>query len=221
MHQWFVYPDHQQASIAAAAALAKKITSCVAEQGLCHVILPGGNTPQDCLAYLATCDVSWDKVHWYPGDERCYPKGHAERNDAMLEEVFWSHLGPTHIHTIPAELGPDMAAARFREEIEVVAQFDIAFIGLGEDGHTASLFPGNAALQDQRRVVPVYDSPKAPAERASLSLSTLAQTRYKAILATGSSKAAIIKRIKDNEPLPVNCLGDIDWYVDEHAAGMK
>ena len=218
MHEWNVYPDHKQASVAAADALAQNIITCLEEKGICHVILPGGNTPQDSLAHLARSDVPWEKVHWYPGDERCYPEGHAERNDVMLQRVFWTHLGTTHIHTIPAELGPEAAAARYRDEIASIHQFDIAFLGLGEDGHTASLFPGNAALQDERSVVPVFNSPKPPDERVSLSLSTLAKTRFKSILATGSGKAGILQRIQANEPLPVNCLGKIDWYIDTAAA---
>ena len=94
---------------------------------------------------------------------------------------------------------------------------DIAFLGMGEDGHTASLFPGNAALGDLRSVVPVYHSPKPPSERVTLSLDTLNKADCRVILTGGSAKATIINRIKEGGALPVNSIGDINWFVDNEA----
>ena len=217
MHNWFVYSEFNLASEAAAEFLAKHIEASIQQNDVCHVILPGGNTPAHCLTHLATKALPWNKVHWYLGDERCLPKNHAERNDVMLENVFWSRLKNTNIHTIPAELGAEKAAAIFREVISAVEQFDMAFLGMGEDGHTASLFPGNDALNDARSVIPVYNSPKAPDERVSLSINTLKKARYRMVLASGAAKADVITRIKKGEGFPVNCLGDINWFIDEAA----
>jgi len=221
MHKWFVYDTFDAASKAAADFIAEKIEASILRQGFCHVVLPGGKTPTACLGYLAEKTLSWDKVHWYLGDERCLPQGHEERNDLMLENYFWSRLPQAHRHHIPAELGAEAAAESYREVIGAVESFDLAFLGMGEDGHTASLFPGNKALQDTRSVVPVYESPKAPAERVSLSINTLKKAKCRVVLTAGTAKADIIARIKKGEALPVNSVGDIHWYVDAAAVKEK
>lgn len=215
MHKWFVYSEFDEASKAAADFIATKIEVSIQEKGISHVVLPGGTTPVICLGYLADKNLQWNRVHWYLGDERCLPQGHAERNDVMLEKYFWSRLSIPNIHLIPAELGADKAAEVYREVISSIDCFDIALLGMGEDGHTASLFPHNRALDDKRSVIPVYDSPKAPSERVSLSINTLKKARCRIVLASGSAKAAVIMRIKKGEALPINSLGDINWYVDK------
>ena len=217
MHEWFVYEDFNAVSKAAAEFLAKEIEKCLSNKDVCHVILPGGNTPAMCLRYLANSNLPWEKIHWYLGDERCYPQGHADRNDVMLDKNFWSLLSETNIHLIPAEFGAEKAAELYRKEIDSIDYFDIAFLGMGEDGHTASLFPYNKALEDFRTVIPVYDSPKPPGDRISLSMQTLRNAHRRIVLASGISKASIIKRIKEGESLPINCIGDISWFIDQDA----
>ena len=217
MHKWFVYKDLDQAAKAAADFIALKIEMFIQQNNICHVALPGGNTPKYCLTYLADKNLPWDKIHWYLGDERCAAKGDAQRNDVMLEKYLWSKITDSHIYRMPTEMGAEEAAAAYRDVIAGFDHFDIAFLGIGEDGHTASLFPGNAALEDVRSVVPVYHSPKPPGERVSLSVGTLKQTSIRVVLLSGNEKAPIITRIKAGEALPINSLGDIYWYVDEAA----
>lgn len=217
MHKWFVYKDLEQAAIAAAIYMADIIKKTLKEKDICYIALPGGNTPKHCLSYLAEKDLAWKKVHWYLGDERCFPKGHKERNDVMLEQYLWSKISATHIYPIRTELGAEQAAKLYRETIAPIKQFDIVFLGIGDDGHTASLFPGNDALNDKRTVIPVYNSPKNPSERVSLSVGTLRHALNRIVLATGKEKSTIIKRIKNAEDLPINSLGDVNWFVDEDA----
>ena len=217
MHNWLVYDDFDSVSKAAADFMADKINVCLTQKDVCYVALPGGNSPVKCLAYLAAKHIPWNKVHWYLGDERCYPSGHDDRNDVMLDKAFWSLLGQTNIHRIPTELGADKAAEIYRDEISSFNNFDIAFLGMGEDGHTASLFPDNAALDDSRSVIPVYHSPKPPENRVSLSIQTLRNAHCRIVLASGISKSSIIKRIKKGEPLPINCIGGINWFIDQDA----
>lgn len=214
MHHWSVYRQFDAAAQAAAQFLADNIKAAIAARGVCHVIVPGGNTPVRCFDYLVRVPLPWDKVHWYPGDERCLPTGHAERNDVMLRNHLLAHIPSSHFHAIAAEQGPDQAARAYREIIHDIKAFDIAFLGMGEDGHTASLFPGNEALQDSNTVVAVYDSPKPPAERVSMGLQTLRAARLRMVLAAGASKAEVLERIRTGEPLPVNSLGDIHWFLD-------
>jgi len=179
------------------------------------MIVPGGNTPTGCFAALAEMSLPWDKLHCYPGDERCYQVGHVERNDVMIEANFLSRLAGIHFHPMPAELGAEQAALAYQATIKAVDLFDIAFLGMGEDGHTASLFPGNAALAETASVVAVHDSPKPPADRISMSMPVLRQARLRVVLAAGRSKASIMERVRSGEPLPVNQVGDIHWFVDE------
>lgn len=221
MHKWFVFSELEGASKAAADFIADKIEASIKERGVCHVILPGGNTPAKCLDYLVSKKLPWNQVHWYLGDERCYPSGHADRNDVMLDKNLWSRIPNTIIHRIPAELGAEEAAKVYRDVIQDVDYFDIAFLGMGEDGHTASLFPDNDALHDARSVIPVYNSPKAPSERVSLSISTLSKAGCRIVLTGSIAKADVITRIKKGELLPINCLGDINWYVDEAAVSVN
>lgn len=215
MHHWSVYQQREEASRAAADFLAEQIRASIEARGVCHVIVPGGTTPARCFDYLVQKSLPWEKVHWYPGDERCYPAGHPERNDVMLRKHLVSRIPASHFHAMVAELGPEQAAAAYRKTIDDIEVFDIAFLGMGEDGHTASLFPGNAALQDTKTVVAVYGSPKPPAERVSMGLNTLRQARVRMVLATGASKTKVIQHVRAGEPLPVNCIGDIHWFVDE------
>ncbi len=215
MHHWMVYSSLDVAAKAAADFIANQITASIEARGVCHMIVPGGNTPAGCFAALAEKSLPWDKLHCYPGDERCYAVGNAERNDVMIAQHLLSRLESIHFHPMPTELGPEQAAIAYRKTIQAVGLFDIAFLGMGEDGHTASLFPGNAALQESASVVAVHASPKPPADRVSMGLMTLRQARLRVVLAAGASKAPIMARIQAGEALPVNQVGDIHWFVDE------
>jgi len=217
-HQWHIYSDFEKSSEAAAEFIADKIRHAVKQNNVCYISLPGGNTPAKCLNALSKKNLNWEKIHWYLSDERCYPIGHKERNDVMLEKNLWSKLPVANKYPIPAELGPDEAACEYQSLISQVPFFDIAFLGMGEDGHTASLFPNNPTLEKQDMVVAVYNSPKPPSERVSLSMITLRNAHCRIVLASGIEKAEIIQSIKVNAPVPINCIGDIDWFIDKTAA---
>ncbi|MBL1258904.1 MAG: 6-phosphogluconolactonase [Thiotrichaceae bacterium] len=217
MHHWTVSTSLDEASKAAADFIATQISAAIEVRAVCHMIVPGGNTPAGCFAALAEKSLPWGKVHCYPGDERCYAVGHAERNDVMIEVNLLRRIPGMHFHPMAAELGAEQGALLYRATLASIDQFDIAFLGMGEDGHTASLFPGNEALQARSAVVAVHQSPKPPADRISMSMATLQRARTRMVLAAGDSKAAIMARVRADEPLPVNQVGDIHWFVDEAA----
>ncbi len=221
MHHWMVYPSLDVAAKAAADFIAEQIAASIEARGVCHMIVPGGNTPAGCFAALAEKPLQWDKLHCYPGDERCYAVGNTERNDVMITANLLSRLTSIHFHPMQAERGAEQAALAYRKTIGAIDAFDIAFLGMGEDGHTASLFPGNAALQETASVVAVHASPKPPADRVSMSLVTLRQARLRVVLAAGASKAMIMARIRAGEALPVNQVGDIHWFVDEASVSKE
>lgn len=221
MHEYRHCTSAEALARAAAEHLAARIGACVQRDGICRIALPGGNTPARCLALLAQASLPWDRVHWYLGDERCYPAGHEGRNDVMLDAQLWSRIDAAadNCHRIAAELGPEPAAARYSDEIRVAGLLDIILLGMGEDGHTASLFPGNAALDDTRPAVPVHHAPKPPPERVSLGLTTLQSAGERIVLVTGQDKRDALQRIGAGERLPITMAGPLLWFIDAGAAG--
>jgi len=215
-----IYADAEAVAQAAAEYLYHQLIACVNEKGSCHVALPGGGTPARCLELLSGKDLPWQNIHCYLGDERCYPVGHAERNDSMIQQRFWSRIDapPENLHRIPAELGPELGAEKYSSTIEDIGRLDIIILGMGEDGHTASLFPANPAVDDTRAVVPVNNAPKPPPRRVSLGLATLQTAAQRVVLVTGDNKHDALMRIKQGEPLPIRRIGSSHWFVDEAAA---
>lgn len=220
MKNFNIYTDPEAVAQAAADYLFKQIKTCVAKKDICHVVLPGGSTPARCLKLLAEKPLPWKNIHWYPGDERCYPVGHAERNDTMINAKLFSQQQNTdeNFHPIPAELGPEQGALTYAALLNATTGMDIVVLGMGEDGHTASLFPGNVALDDPRSAVPVYDAPKPPLDRISLGLNTLKNAGESVVIATGSGKREVLIKLKDGEVLPVGMVEPDIWFADEAAA---
>lgn len=218
MHHWHTFASPELAAQAAADFMENIIQQTLQHNAVCHVALPGGNTPAMCFNYLAQKKINWPQVHWYLGDERCLPVNHAERNDVMIRKHLWSRIQatPQSMHTIPAELGAAIAAQKYATEMNGIT-LDIALLGMGEDGHTASLFPGNVALDNQHRVVAVFNAPKPPAERVSLGITTLRQAKHRIVLTTGASKKTALTNINKQADLPVNRIGDIEWFIDATA----
>jgi len=205
----------------AASRVAGLCRDAVAARGACHLVLAGGRTPERCYTLLAAMDLPWPALHIWFGDERCLPPGDPGRNDAMADRALLAHvpIPAGQVHRIPAELGPEAAAAAYAAELAAAPAMDVVLLGLGEDGHTASLFPGNPALDDARPAVPVHDAPKPPPERVSMSLAALNAARRRLVLVSGGGKADALARIRGGEPLPAARLAAAEWLVDRDAAG--
>lgn len=220
MEDFRIFPDAEAVAQAAADFLSEQIATCVNARGICHIALPGGSTPARCLELLAGNDLPWSSIHWYVGDERCYPLAHPERNDSMIEQQLWSKIETPadNLHPIPAELGPELAANQYSELINQIGRLDIVVLGMGEDGHTASLFPENPANENDQAVVPVYDAPKPPEERISLSFTTIQSAGQRIVLVSGSGKREALARLKQGVQLPISRIGPSHWFVDEAAA---
>jgi len=121
---------------------------------------------------------------------------------------------------MPAELGPELAAQAYVKLLAAAPVMDIVLLGMGEDGHTASLFPDNPALQDKRLAVPVYDSPKPPPERVSMGYGLLNNARHRILMVAGKGKAEALARIRAGEPLPIAAIADGEWLIDRDAMGV-
>jgi len=193
----------------------------IAARGVFRVVLAGGSTPAQAYRQLADCKSDWSRWHIYLGDERCLPPDDDERNSRMVERAWLadSAVPRENIHWIAAERGAQQGADDYQAVIAPVLPFDLVLLGMGEDGHTASLFPGHRH-DPARLVVPVSDAPKPPPDRISLNVSALKQTREMLLLITGPGKSAAVHRWRQGEALPVaslECEAGIDVLIDQDA----
>lgn len=182
--------------------------TAIAVRGAFHLVLSGGRTPLALFQALAGVHAQWSRWHIYFADERCLPPGDPERNDTQASHLWLSHVDipAPQIHTIPAELGPNAGAAAYAQTLENTGKFDLVLLGLGEDGHTASLFPGITGNTYPEHANPltlaVHTAPKAPPQRISISAQRLSNTHHTWFLVTGAGKAAALSRWLEGAALP-------------------
>lgn len=192
----------------------------VAERGAFFCSLAGGTTPLSCYRILAapmiSSKVNWEKTHVFWGDERCVPEGHPDRNDEAALEVLLRKvpLPLRNIHRVPAT-EPD-AAQRYESDLlgtfeeisrssgpssSTIPRFDLILLGMGPDGHTASLFPGHPAVEEKTRlVVRVDGAPKPPPSRITFTLPLINAARHVAFLVTGADKSTALRRVLNGDP---------------------
>ena len=174
------------------------------------IVLAGGNTPRGVYELLRTASTDWSRWHVYFGDERCLPPGHPERNSRMAADAWLEHvlIAHDHMHVISAELGAAAAAQRYADTLRGIGDFDLVLLGLGEDGHTASLFPGRdwGDAPKAPDVLAVFDAPKPPLERVSLSAARLSHAREVLFLVEGEAKRDAVARWKMGERIPARAI---------------
>lgn len=201
---WRVFADADALVAELSAALCAEAAAAIAVRGAFHLVLAGGTTPLALYRALARLQVGDARWHVWYGDERCLPVEHPERNSGVIEAAWLSasHIPPENRRPIPAERGSHDAAAVYAEWLAEVADFDVVLLGMGEDGHTASLFPGHN--WDGSDVLAVHDAPKPPPERVSLSAARLNRSQRVWFVITGAGKRDALLRWKKGEPLPVS-----------------
>jgi 6-phosphogluconolactonase len=223
-----VMPDSERAARRAADLMSNAINDARMRGADVHFAVAGGSTPRRAYELLAQMQGTWSHVHLWLGDERCVPADDPESNQRMLDESLVSRLraldGP-HVHPVHGELTPEDAAWLYATEIvRTMGEqpvFDLVLLGLGEDGHTASLFPGHpAAGAECAPVIPIRDAPKPPPERVTLTMPVLKRARFTLLLATGEGKRDALARVQaGDEEVPAGRLGDrIDEIVCDEAA---
>lgn len=225
--RWQVLPD-----AAAVAAEARRRVLALAEaagreRGAFHIVLAGGGTPRMLYASLVDAAADWPRWHVWFGDERVLPADHPERNSVMARQAWLDHvpIPRDHIHPIPTEWGVDAAVRAYQQWLASVAEFDLVLLGLGEDGHTASLFPGHdwGERPGAPDVLALHDAPKPPPERVSLSARRLSRARAVMFLVTGAGKRQAVARWRQGEPIPAGAIrpaGGVDVLLDAAAAGI-
>jgi 6-phosphogluconolactonase len=195
--------DSDAAAAAVLALILQAAAEAIASRGRFVFALCGGRTPGKVYELLADAEQDWRCWHLVYGDERCLPRDHEDRNSTMVEQCWLDNAGfPAENHHVPA-MQPEaaVAAADYAADIEALLPLDFALLGMGEDGHTASLFPGHS--HPQQAVVPVYEAPKAPPERISLSYATLCAAATVCFLVTGPSKRDALQDWLAGSDLPV------------------
>lgn len=171
---------------------ARRAAALMADPEIVHLCLAGGSTPQRAYELLGGLRSDWGGVHLWYGDERCVPEGDEDANHVMASRALEAP-GATW-HRIPGELGPEAAAEAYARELADVT-LDVTLLGLGEDGHTASLFPHDTALAAEGRTVGVHDAPKPPPERVSLTLDALNASVRIVLLVAGEGKREALARV--------------------------
>ncbi|MBI5919487.1 MAG: 6-phosphogluconolactonase [Nitrosomonadales bacterium] len=203
---WHGYETTAALERSAVCAILETAESAIRQRGDFHLVLAGGTTPRRVYAALSQSPANWGHWHIYFGDERCLPPAHAERNSQMAHESWLTHVAipATNIHTISAELGAREAAQRYAAKLASVGEFDLVLLGLGEDGHTASLFPGHEAGEaaDAPDALAVFDAPKPPPERVSLSAHRLSYAKRIVFLVTGAGKHPAVQAWRNGELIP-------------------
>lgn len=196
------FPDLGAASQALAGRMALALRRAVADRGRCVMALAGGGTPRLAYALLgATPGLPWESAHLFLGDERCLPAGDPRLNRVLVETALLVHPGMVRatFHPLPAG-EPRAAAAAYAAELEAALDgrpLDLVLLGLGGDGHTASLFPGSPLLEEGTRLVAATPGPAGdpPAPRVTLTLPALNAAREVLFLAAGAAKLAVAQEI--------------------------
>jgi 6-phosphogluconolactonase len=173
-------------------------------RGRFRIVLAGGTTPLAVYRQLAAASADWSAWEVYFGDERCLPPDHGERNSLAATRALLGRVPIPQANVFPmaAELGPEAAAVAYTPLVEAALPFDLVLLGMGEDGHTASLFPGHVIPQGAL-VIPVHDAPKPPPDRVSLTPRALTAAREVLILVTGVGKREALAAWRKGADLPV------------------
>jgi 6-phosphogluconolactonase len=232
-----VVADAEAMAHAAAARLVERVN---AARGRAAISLTGGASPQGLYRLLAEepwrSRVPWDRVHWFMGDDRFVPQSDPLSNMGMARRLFLDRVGapPANVHAIPTDANyPEGAANIYEDELKAFygaeqfdpsrPLFDLVLMGLGPDGHTASLFPGSRALAEQERwVLGVAKAGMEPyVPRVTLTFPAHASTREMLFLVDGEGKRDILRRVLSGEDFPAaqaRADGDLVWLIDKAAA---
>jgi 6-phosphogluconolactonase len=236
-----VFKNAEELALASAQLFVDAAAEAVGARGRFYMLLSGGSTPRRVYELLATpafvSRVDWERVDLFWGDERYVPSDDRDSNYRMTAQALLDHISipPASVHRVPTEISPPSAAAgAYEDEIRKVfrdaasmPQFDLIFLGLGSNGHTASLFPHSPALHERSRLVVADFVAEVNAWRISMSLPLLNHGRIVAFLIQGEQKAEVLRDVlagpRDPERLPAQFIapqGKLLWMTDAAAAPL-
>ena len=235
-----IFPDLEALSRAAALRFADASRKSISSKGTFAVAISGGSTPGSLYLLLGSDyyihAIDWQQVHIFWVDERCVPPGHEQSNFKLAFDTFLSTVPvpPGNLHRIKGEESPEQGAKEYEAALReffgkgVIPPLDLILLGLGEDGHTASLFPGSAALAEQERLAVAVRKQPPELDRITLTLPVLNNALRVIFLVSGSAKAHIVHEILENPEttgkypagfvLPAR--GRLTWLIDKAAAAL-
>lgn len=237
-----IFPSPADMTRAAANLFAARTAEAVSARGRFTAALSGGKTPIAIYTLLAKApyvsQIPWARVHLFWGDERCVPPDHGDSNYRLVRERLIDHvpIPAANVHRMPGEMDPVEAAARYEEQLrEFFAPheggfpvFDLILLGLGEDGHTASLFPGTRALRESARWVLGHYVDAQKGWRITLTPPVINAAHTLVFIVSGAGKAAVLKEILEGpirpDTLPAQIVrpadGTLLWMLDREAAAL-
>jgi len=237
-----IFPDPMELTLAAAALFTARAAEAVSVRGRFAAALSGGKTPVAIYTLLAkapfSSQIPWARSHLFWGDEHCVPPDHGNSNYRMTREFLLDHvpIPPTNIHRMPGEMDPAEAAARYEGQLrdffasrgDSPPAFDFILLGLGEDGHTASLFPGTRSIRESARWVVGHYVDAQKGWRITLTPPVINAARMVVFIVSGAGKAAVVKEILEGplrpDTLPAQVVrpagGDLVWMLDREAAAL-
>ncbi len=230
-----VFRDISGLSQAAAKLFVELANQSIAERGRFLVALSGGSTPMKLYERLADETLDWSRVHFFWGDERCVPVEDSGNSYGQAKKVLFDRISATNIHRVKSELEPDSAARDYAHTLSQFAdppldfpRLDLALLGMGDDGHTASLFPGSPVGMSTPTLAVTAHYQGRPANRITLTPPVFNQAREVWFLVIGQSKAKTLKYVIEGEfnpevyPAqrihPIN--GNLVWMIDEAAGSL-
>ena len=234
-----VFGDAKGLARAAARSIMESINRARGERESCSVALAGGETPGAVYALLAAEEfrnrVDWNRVHLFFGDERLVPPDDPRSNFGMVRHEMLSHvpIPPENISRIRGEMPPGDAVEEYRGQLKAyfrdgIPRFDLVLLGLGGDGHTASIFPNSGVMEETREIAALVFAPGVKEPRATLTLPVINNAREVMFLVSGLSKASIVREIleagRKTARLPATMVhplsGSLRWMIDSDAASQ-
>lgn len=219
--RWHSFTSQDAINQAATQRILAAAKEAIAQHGNFLVVLAGGSTPKSVYALLAKEHADWTNWHVYHNDDRCLPVDDTERNSKMARDVWLSKVAipESQIHDIPAELGNIAGAKAYAITLKGARAFDLVILGLGEDGHTASLFP-DQMIDNSADAVPVFNAPKPPADRITISAKRLNNTHEVMFLVTGAGKQEAVDKWRSGRSIPATLIKPANG-VDVYCFGVK
>jgi len=235
---WKAYPTKEAAAEACATHTISILETALAGGGDATLAISGGSTPKLMFGYLVRSGFDWSRVQLFWVDERSVPPTHEDSNFRMTEEhlIRPARIPHRNVHRIHAELAPDLAARHYENEIREVfgvdkgelPHFDLIHLGVGPDGHTASLFPGESLIENRDGIVAAVHVDKLKMWRITLLPGVLLSARHAAVLATGQDKAVAMRKVLRDPYTPLEYPAQIvahharraSWFLDNDAASL-
>ncbi|MFC1534561.1 6-phosphogluconolactonase [Thermodesulfobacteriota bacterium] len=227
-------------AVAAAEIFTRSAKESISRKDSFTVAISGGSTPRTTHRLLAEepycSDIPWEKIHIFWVDERCVPKDDEASNYGAVEKDLLDKIPiyPDHVHLIPVEDPPEESAMRYQEELmeffqlekSGVPAFDLIFLGIGKDGHTASLFPGHEALEEDKRLIVAVNGGDPCVSRITMTYLVINHARQIVFMVSGKGKSQVLKTVFENRKdlLPAQRVrpsqGKMIWLLDKEAASL-